>query len=240
MLFGQDSWRRQFIFGIVVGDRQVIAVDGLAASGKSTLAQALAKRLNFTFLSSGLIYRAVGFLCHKQKIDPDQERAVVELIEQHRLEFVKVGEGCAVQVDTTVLGEEIHRAEVSDYTSRISVHPAVRALLLPLQRQAFEPDNLVVEGRDIGTIVFPRAAIKFFISAPEEVRIARRLMQGARVSDQTQTELEIKKRDKRDSERSAAPAKPADDALLIENIEQGIGSCLEHMEQISRLRLGVK
>ena len=206
--------------------RTVITVDGLAASGKSSAAEMLAARLKFSHLNSGRAYRAVGLLCLQHHINMNDAAAVEGLVAAHSIALVLTPEGGTdVLVDGRSVVQELDTPAVSEATSLTSRYAGVRQALLAVQREAFPGRHLVAEGRDMGTIIFPDAPLKFFIDAPEAVRIDRRLRQKGRGLDgqadpgtrQKAIIQEILERDKRDAERTVAPTVPASDAIIIDN-----------------------
>lgn len=218
--------------------RRVITVDGLAGSGKTTLSRLLAEKLHFQFFSSGLLYRAVAYLALTQKVALDDAAKLAELPKTNRIELLSGtdGGGC-IAINGKVLIQELRTPEVSEATSVSSQYPAVRAALRAAQREAFPGKDLVAEGRDMGTVIFPDAEVKFFIHADEKIRIERRLSELERADPtlsiderkalKDKMKIEISERDKRDSERLAAPTKPAPDAIVIDNSSQTLTKVLE-------------
>ncbi|RMG39907.1 MAG: (d)CMP kinase [Candidatus Dadabacteria bacterium] len=228
--------------GLMAADsRIIITVDGLAGSGKTALSRELAARLGYRHFSTGQLYRALGYLALKERVCPDNEDSVLKLLGQHEIKLIRTEDGgSAVAVDGHRLSEvELHQPQVSDATSKAAAHPAVRSALLQMQRCAFPGENLVAEGRDLGTVVFPDAAVKFFITADEEVRSARRLKQLSEGTDKLaadgdnllkkQLKVEIDERDRRDASRKVAPAVPADDAIIIDNSRQPLTAVVQTM-----------
>ena len=219
LLYGNLSLRRFM--------RKVITVDGLAASGKTTIAKAIAQKLGFTFFSSGLIYRAVGLLCLQSGINPDDPIAVVAEMEKAKIEVKFSAEGDnLLYLNGQEISEKIFKPEVSEATSRSARHPEVRKLLFELQRGVFPGENIVAEGRDMGTVVFPDATAKFFVICDTEAVIDRRILQMSKgknlTADQinllkSQMKIEILERDHRDKNREAAPTVPAADAETVDN-----------------------
>jgi len=218
--------------------RVVITVDGLAASGKSSLARALADKLGFVFFSTGILYRALGLILFQKMANPDSEAEACSILSSSDISLaLDKDKRATVMLAGKTLGSEIFTPEVSDYTSRSSRHKLVREKLIFLQRESFKEFDIVIEGRDVGTVVFPKADLKLFISASEQVRSERRLRQMKRKgegSDPKMLEklvLEIKERDARDQNRENSPTLAAPDAVLIDNsslsFEESLGKVLE-------------
>ncbi len=224
--------------------RIVVTLDGLAGSGKSSLAAELSRKLEFVNFNSGLLYRCIGYLALEEGISPDDEAALAAMVSRHEITLVDTADdSLTVQLDGKLLTEGLRTPEVSEATSRSSRFAAVRALLLELQRQACPGRNLVAEGRDMGTIVFPDAQVKFFIEASVEVRVARRFKQlgfgkeGTPNADlEKQIAQEIIDRDKRDAERAVAPTVAAAGAITIDNSSAPLGVTVAKMAQIVRER----
>lgn len=207
-----------------------VAIDGPAGAGKSTVAKELARRLGFGLLDTGAIYRAVALGAQRRDLSWDDEAAVTALARELdssgalsvSLEPLRGDPKQAVHV--TLWGEDVSQAirtpELSRGASRVSAIAGVRAALLPLQRRLGETlKGVVAEGRDIGTVVFPEASVKFFLTASAEVRAKRRYAElrerGEQVSYE-QTLREVTERDRADRERAVAPLRQADDAHLID------------------------
>lgn len=229
----------------MINNRAVITIDGLAASGKSTIAALLAQRLGYTHLNTGAIYRAVA--CLSRDKGAQDATGILGVIKAHSivLNLDADGKG-AVLVDGSDISNRIYTPEVSEATSIISAIPEVRTALYDLQRNAFPGHNLIAEGRDMGTVVFPDADLKFFITASVEIRSERRLKQleESPVKDQStdtnslkkKIEIEITERDRRDTERSIAPTKPADGAVMVDNSGQTLTEIIESMYDSVALR----
>lgn len=206
----------------------IIAVDGPTASGKGTIAKALAEHYRLPFLDTGLLYRAVGYQVMQNGSDPDN--------------VVDATKGC--DFPESVLGDHALRSEtVGGLASRVSVHPEVRAALNKRQVDfANQPSGAVLDGRDIGTVIAPHAQAKLFVTASAEVRARRRydemLSRGLDVDFETIL-ADIRARDKRDSERADAPLKPAEDAMLLDtsdlNAKQAIEAAIALVDECPKL-----
>lgn len=213
----------------------IVTIDGPAGSGKSTAARGLSQRLGFEFLDTGAMYRCVALAVLNQGIDPADSQSVGDVSQQIRISFADAH----VILNGEDVTQAIRTAEVSEAASKVAQYPVVREALVDLQRQAAEGVNIVSEGRDQGTVVFPDALCKFFLIADPEERARRRFdeMQG---QDQeiTQAEIlqQIHQRDQRDESRTVAPLKPADDAVEINTSQLSIEEVLDQLEQTVRER----
>ncbi len=188
-----------------------IAIDGPAASGKSTVAKLIARELGYTFINTGAMYRAVTWYTLKQGVNPADVDAVRALLPGIPLAFGKDGANSTVMCEGKVLSDELTETEVNNNVSAIAAIPEVRALLVEKQREYNSSEPVVMEGRDIGTVVFPNTRFKYFVTASEEVRAARRAAQGLTDS--------IAERDRKDSARACAPLVMAEDATLVDTSE---------------------
>jgi CMP/dCMP kinase len=201
----------------------VITIDGPTASGKGTIAQRVADALQFHYLDSGALYRLVGWRALQTGVSPEDAGAVTALAADLRPVFA----GGRIMVDGQDVTDAIRAEEVSRIASRIAVHPGVRRALLELQRSRRRPPGLVADGRDMGTVVFPDATLKIYLTANVSARAARRYKQlidkgfSASIPNPSQQEVEqeIRSRDQRDSERINSPLKPAADALQLDSSE---------------------
>jgi len=215
--------------------KRVIAIDGPSGSGKSSLARALAKKLDYMYIDTGALYRTVGLYMFRSNIDPENEEAVSEVIDKVDLSVAHI-EGCQhVFLADEDVSQEIRRHEMSYYASAVSAHSSVRAFLLDIQRSAAEKTNVILDGRDIGTVIFPNADVKIFLTASNEVRAKRRLLElQEKGQDVTYDQVlaDIIDRDKRDSSRSTAPLRKADDAIELDNGELTFEETVEAAEKI--------
>lgn len=223
--------------------RVIITVDGLAASGKSSVSRELARRLGFIHFSSGLLYRAVGRGALDRGIDIRDEESIGVFVEAHTWE-VALDETGAPQVlmDGIPVSRDLSDPRTSEAASCVGASRRVRRALVGPQQQAFMPHPIVAEGRDLGTVIFPDAPLKLFIDAPEEVRIARRIHQfhqadGApQAVDDKLLSAEIRERDRRDAEREFSPTVAAKDAVLVDNGTRSLTEVVDSLYHLVRSR----
>ena len=187
---------------------RVIAIDGPAASGKSSVARELARRLNFVYVNSGAMYRAVTWTVLDHGIDPDDKVAIVKFMSSLRLGGKFIDGEFHLLINDVDLTPHLHGDRVNAEVSRVSTVPEVRKLLVQRMRDYAAKHDLVIEGRDIGSVVFPDTPYKFYIDASPEVRAQRRAAQGLRD--------EIAQRDRADSSRTASPLIVAKEAEVID------------------------
>ncbi|MCA9021754.1 MAG: (d)CMP kinase [Planctomycetaceae bacterium] len=213
----------------------IVTIDGPAGSGKSTAARGLSKRLGFEFLDTGAMYRCVAWAVLQRNVDPADEQAVTDVSQQIRITFSDE----RVLVDGEDVSEAIRTPEVTEAASVVAQYPAVRQELVHLQRQAAEGVDIVSEGRDQGTVVFPDAFCKFFLIADPEERARRRheelVAQGKPITFDAILQ-QIDERDQRDAQRTVAPLKPADDAVEINTSCLSIDEVIDQLEQFVRSR----
>jgi cytidylate kinase len=200
-------------------DSFVVAIDGPAGAGKSTVAKALALRLGYTFLDSGALYRAGAWAARRRGIAWSDGHGLGQLIHDLDIRFDGRADASHISVDGEEVTNEIRRPEISEGASRVSAFAEVRAGLLALQRRIGASGRVVAEGRDMGTVVFPDARAKFFLTAPVEERARRRaleLAESGRPQDFDVVLEEMRLRDQRDCTRAVAPLRRADDAIEID------------------------
>lgn len=215
----------------------IIAVDGPSGAGKSSSSRAVAERLGYQYVDTGALYRVIGLLALEQKTNSDDEQQLAALCENLPLRFAASGEKVRVLLGERDITAAIRQPEVSQMASKVSARPAVRQGLLLLQRNMGKGGGVVMEGRDIGTVVFPDADVKFFLSASAEERGRRRHVelqqQGVTTTVET-TVQEMAERDRRDSDREHAPLRRADEAIAIDtttlSFHEVVDVMLRHIE----------
>lgn len=216
----------------------VIAIDGPAASGKSTVASHLARLLSIPYVNTGSMYRAVTFAALENKIDYNDADAVKKLLDSIKLEYTADEKGnFSLSLNGRILDSELVTPEVNAHVSPVAAIPMVREKLKTLQRSLAEKQRIVMEGRDIGSVVFPDAEWKFFVTASPEVRARRRLEQSKeKYSTVTLEEIaaSIAERDRIDSQRAVAPLKQCEDAILVDssnmNVEETVNFIAERIK----------
>lgn len=210
----------------------IVTIDGPSAAGKSSVARLLAKRLGFLYLDSGALYRAIGWKVIKDGINVEDKRGIEKICAEIHIDIKKSGEGFRIIVDRKDITEEIREPKVSKMASHISALPVVRKRLLKLQQDIGRKGNVIIEGRDIGTAVFPDAEIKFYIDADIKVRGERRWeelrIKGLDV-DLDATAKEIEERDRKDSTRRIAPLKAPADAIYIDTTKITLSEVVDLM-----------
>jgi len=213
----------------------VIAIDGPAGAGKSTIASRLARKLGYINLESGAMYRALGLKALEQGTALDSEAAMIALASCSRIELISAAGGNCVLLDGRDVSSRIRERDVADAASRLSVHPAVREWMVARQREMGVDGGVIMEGRDIGTVVFPQAEVKIFLDADPDVRANRRVLQHDAALDPEKAarlKAELHERDQRDSTRAVAPLVAASDAVHIDSSSLNIEQVIVEAERI--------
>jgi cytidylate kinase len=218
--------------------RPVIAIDGPAGAGKSTVAAHLARHFGLLNLETGAMYRALALKAIENDLDFDEAEPLVALCRATTIRLEPTREGNRVLLDGMDVSRRIREGDVTAAASRVSVHPAVRAWMVAQQRALGAPGGVVMEGRDIGTAVFPDAEVKIFLDAAPEVRGNRRFRQVAanvlEVTEATEAGVlaELQARDARDRNRAESPLRPAEDAILVDSTGLSLDGVLARCEAL--------
>ena len=198
----------------------IVAIDGPSGAGKSTLAKRVARELGFTYLDTGAMYRALALKILRQGLNLEDSEKLAELVDATEIDLVESSGTLKVLLDGGNVSALIRTPEVSQMASKSSAFPVVRKRMLNLQRRLGKKGNVVAEGRDIGTVIFPHADVKIYLDASVEERARRRyeeLRKAGREVSFEDTVHEMEERDKRDSERELAPLRKAEDAVVIDS-----------------------
>jgi cytidylate kinase len=214
----------------------VIAIDGPAGSGKSTIAARLAKKLGYINLESGGMYRALALKALEERVGLDDAEGLRKLAESTAIQLEPRGEGNRVLLDGRDVSQRIRDADVTAAASRVSMHSPVRQVMVARQRAMGADGGVVMEGRDIGTAVFPNAEVKIFLDANPLIRAQRRVLQhGSRSDQETERVLaELEARDQRDRTRSASPLIAAPNAVVLDTTHKSIDDVVDEVEGIVR------
>jgi CMP/dCMP kinase len=221
----------------------VIAIDGPAGAGKSTIASRLARKLGYVNLESGAMYRALALKAIENDISVDDPDALLRLAEASRIELQPQLDGNRVLLDGQDVSRRIRERDVTEAASRVSVHPKVRSWMVARQRELGAQGGVIMEGRDIGTAVFPDADLKVFLDADPGVRAERRIEQAQAKDDPNAAKAlaeDLARRDQRDSTRTASPLVPAEDAVVLDSSRLGIEQVLEKIEELIAQRSAAK
>ena len=216
-----------------------IAIDGPSGAGKSTLARRLATTLRFLYVDTGAIYRTIAYYAYANHLDPADEAAVLAALPNIRIELCHDAEGLQRMI---LNGEDVTDAirlpQISQYASVVSAYPGVRAFLLEMQRDFARKGSVIMDGRDIGTVVLPQAQLKVFLTASDEERAHRRVRQnvdrGIGSIDYDEVLADLRRRDAADSSRATAPLRPADDAVHIDSTGHYIEEVIEQICTLAR------
>ena len=209
----EDSRRKK-------GSRLIVAIDGPSGAGKSTLAKRLARDLGYIYLDTGAMYRALALKVLRQGLDLADETQLAALVGSTEIDLVERGQRVEVRLDGADVSDLIRTPEVSQMASKVSALKIVRQRMLELQRVLGRKGNVVAEGRDIGTVIFPQAGVKIYLDASAQERARRRceeLRAAGKPVDLDETLREMEERDRRDSERDLAPLRKAEDAIAVDS-----------------------
>lgn len=221
--------------------RLVIAVDGPVGAGKSTAARLLAERLGCRYIDSGAMYRALAWKALQMKLDLEDERRLMRLLGDTSITLERSGEGLIVLVDGQEVSREIRTPEVEQASSKISTLAGIRRVMVARQREMASQGGVVMDGRDIGTVVFPDADVKFYLEARLDERAKRRYLEARRagvVGDLEKFTEEVEVRDARDMGRSASPLRKAEDAVTIDTTDLNAFQVVAAMENETNRRVG--
>ncbi|HWZ12906.1 MAG TPA: (d)CMP kinase [Acidobacteriaceae bacterium] len=216
----------------------IIAIDGPAGAGKSTIASRLARKLGYVNLESGAMYRALALKAIDKDASFDDEAALVRLAQESRIHLEPTMGGNRTLLDGRDVSTRIRERDVTEAASRVSVHPEVRAWMVARQRELGTSGGIVMEGRDIGTKVFPDADLKIFLDADPVVREQRR-MEQQKIKGEVAANVaaDLRERDRRDRTRAASPLKAAEDAVVIDSTRLNEDEVLERVEELARRKL---
>ena len=218
-----------------------IAIDGPSGAGKSSMARRIAEKYGFIYVDTGAIYRTVGLAAHRRGISCSDEAEVSKMLPELSIEMKYDDSGeQRMYLNGEDVSSEIRLPEISICASDVSALPAVRAYLLEMQRSMARTNNVIMDGRDIGTVVLPDADVKIFLTASAAARAHRRLtqlMEKGINSDIDNVRREIEYRDQQDSSRDIAPLKPADDAIIVDTSDIGINETVALLSSIIEERL---
>ncbi|HEY7906052.1 MAG TPA: (d)CMP kinase [Wenzhouxiangella sp.] len=220
----------------------VITIDGPSGVGKGAISAALADTLGWHLLDSGAVYRAVALVASERGIDPTDERQLVAVCEGMDLQFQSSDSGIAVLIDGAAVEERLRTEQVSQMASKVAAIPSVRRALLDLQYSFRQPPGLIADGRDMGTVVFPDAVAKIFLTASAHERATRRFKQLKEKGEDVIFDRllsDIDERDRRDRERTVSPTVPAADAKVIDSTDMNLNQVIVQATAYVESRLGM-
>ncbi|MBQ7968452.1 MAG: (d)CMP kinase [Clostridia bacterium] len=219
-----------------------IALDGPSGSGKSVMARAVSKQLNILYVDTGALYRAIGLYMFRNEIDVSDSEKVISNLKNINLELAQSEEGQVVLLNGENVNKDIRLPEISMYASKVSAIPKVREFLLDIQRNTAKKNNVIMDGRDIGTVIFPDAEVKIFLFASDEIRAQRRYKELIEKGIETTYEevlSDMLKRDENDRNRAVAPAVPADDAVMLDSSYLNIDQTISEIIRIIREKINL-
>ncbi len=220
--------------------RLTIAIDGPSGAGKSTVAKSLAKELGYTYIDTGAMYRSVALRVKERGISPEEELAIIQLASSLHIAFIADGGKAFVLCDGEDITEGIRTHEISHLASTISKQKGLREVLVQMQREMGKGGGVILEGRDIGTVVFPDAEVKFYIDAESEERTRRRydeMVEKGVAVDFKETREELMRRDHSDMNRAHSPLKKAADAIFIDSTHCSVKEVVEEMVRIIKEKI---
>lgn len=218
-----------------------IALDGPSGAGKSTLAKMLAAELSFVYVDTGALYRSVGLYAAEKGLDKSDTEGIISCLPEIRLSLRYVNGGQKVFLGERDVSEDIRMPEISMWASTVSAIPEVRAFLLDLQKDIAEKNNVIMDGRDIGTVILPHATVKIFLDSSCEARAKRRYRELCEKGIETSYDevlADMIQRDEKDRNRATAPLKKADDAILLDNSDLNLKESYEAALRIIRDKIG--
>ncbi|MBW2604356.1 MAG: (d)CMP kinase [Deltaproteobacteria bacterium] len=212
----------------------LITIDGPSGAGKTTVSRILADRLGYRYIDTGALYRGVALAALSSGIKPDDDNGLEKLCNTLKLSFGSDKKGLRLMLNDSDITDQIRTPEITMFASAVSARPVVRSFLLNLQRDLGRDKGVVFEGRDMGTVVFPGADVKFFLDASSKIRAKRRYNELKSINPQPleAVEKDMDRRDKNDSTRDLAPLKPAEDAIRIDSTDFSIVTVVERMVTI--------
>lgn len=218
-----------------------IAIDGPSGTGKSTTAKILAKQLNFIYIDTGAMYRAVGLYCYRNNIDIEDEEKVKSILDNIDINIFYKDGNQEIELNNEIVSKEIRENHISHYASVVSQYKDVREKLVYLQQKLASKNSVIMDGRDIGTVVLPNATLKVYLIASDEIRAERRykeLIEKGQVVDYKKILEELKERDYRDSHRENSPLKRAEDAIELDNSNMTIEEVANKIIELFNKKVG--
>ena len=214
--------------------RLLITIDGPSGAGKTTVSRILADRLGYRYIDTGALYRGVALAAVSSGLNPDDDNGLEKLCNTLKISFVLDKKGLRIILNDSDITDQIRTPEITMFASAVSARPVVRSFLLNLQRDLGRKKGVVFEGRDMGTVVFPSADVKFFLDASPKIRAKRRYKELKSINPQPleAVERDMDRRDKDDSTRDLAPLKPAEDAIRIDSTDISIETVVKRMATI--------
>jgi cytidylate kinase len=209
----------------------IITIDGPSGAGKTTVSKLLAHRLGYSYIDTGALYRGVALKAMSEGLSPDDDAGLENILSSLKMKFVSGEKGLRLISNDSDITDKIRTPEISMFASAASARPVVRNFLLELQRDLGRNKGVVFEGRDMGTVVFPDADVKFYLDASHKTRSLRRYQELKSEASQTLQDVEkdIKRRDKNDSARDLAPLRPAEDAVIIDSTHLSAQDVVDRM-----------